>query len=433
MTLKLLAAVAASAFAGVALADSQFSLSEIFVNPPGTDNTQEGIEIRGPASTTMAGYHLIVIEGDGTAAGVVDYNLDLSTKSTGSNGLFLWRDAAITISPAPDAGTSVFVQDFNPDLENGTYTWILGYGSVTPSVGTLLDADHDGTLDAGVFASGGALDGFTVVDCVSMVENDGPVNFSYADDVGYANAVIGPFLGVPGISDHNPDCLVRIYNANGPCGWAGGDVLGTNPGGPYSFDYTASPPRVFGFADFGITTSQAVTLGSANPSGVDSDNDGVLDHCDGCPSDPNKGAAGSCGCGVAEGCTLGIDVDAISATTGGAQVLSLHGGLSHAGYGYLVLGSATGTVPGLQVSGSVHLDLNPDFYFNLLATYPNTIVFPSLGNLDAAGEATATWFLPGGAVTLGSPITVTHAYLLFDPVTTAIKFASNTTPLTINP
>ena len=36
------------------------------------------------------------------------------------------------------------------------------------------------------------------------------------------------------------------------------------------------------------------------PSEVDSDNDGTPDSSDGCPNDPNKVAAGTCGCGVAD-------------------------------------------------------------------------------------------------------------------------------------
>ncbi len=417
-----LSAGALALLAAAASADTQFSISEMLVNPPGTDNGQEGIEIRGPANASLAGYKLIIVEGDGTNAGNVDVVLDLGAFSTGSNGLFLWRDAASTVLPAPDGATSINVADFNPDIENGSNTYILGFGTA-PAVNTDLDTDAgggNGTLDV-------PLTGFTVVDAVTILENDGANNFGYADDLGFANAMLGPFNG-PTPNAHTPDAIVRIYNADGPCSWAEGDVLGS-AGGPYTYQIGA---EASGFTEQGIA-SAVVTLGSANPAGADADADGITDVCDGCPHDANKGAPGSCGCGVAEGCSLGIDVDSIVLSNGGSQVLSLHGGAGFAGFGYILLGAATGTAPGLQVTPTVHLDLNVDFYFNLLASSPNTFIVPSLGNLDGSGEATATLTLPALPGLIGSPITLNHAYLVFQPVGGAIKFASNTTPLTVNP
>ncbi|MFM7281642.1 MAG: hypothetical protein ACKO32_07675, partial [Planctomycetia bacterium] len=157
----------ASLFAG-AVAHStpaQFTLSELFPNPPGADNGQEGVEIRGPANTSLSGYFLVIIEGDGTTAGIVDVVRSLSTLSTGSNGLLLLRDAANVILPAPDAATAIDVTDFSPDIENGTNTYVLGFGT-PPAAGTDLDAGNDGTLDV-------PLTGFTVVDAVTIVESDG--------------------------------------------------------------------------------------------------------------------------------------------------------------------------------------------------------------------------------------------------------------------
>jgi hypothetical protein len=305
------------------------TISEILTNAPGTDNGQEYIELRGAPGTLLTSAWLIVIEGDGAAAGVVDLRYDLGSLSFGSNGLLLLRDSVAVINPAPAPDTNVAVLDFNPDIENGTNTFILGVGTA-PALAADLDSDNDGTLNAG------ALAGFTVLDAVTLTENDGPTaNFAYADDVG--GTVIPPDAGF------NADALMRTYNANGsPCIWVGGDVLGTNPGGPYTFDAT----RYFGFAAHGVdlvATPESLSPGNFNtvfdadgdglanacdsctdtdgdglgnagfpantcpvdpcPSdatNADTDSDGTLDCNDGCPSDPLKTAPGACGCGVAD-------------------------------------------------------------------------------------------------------------------------------------
>ncbi|MBK7876382.1 MAG: hypothetical protein IPJ77_11610 [Planctomycetes bacterium] len=238
-----------------ASAHAQFRLSEIYVNAPGTDDGQEGVEIRGPASTSLAGWYFLAIDGDGTSAGVCDVVQDLGAHSTGANGLLLVRDGAAVITPAPDPATTVVVFNWTPDLENGTNTYVLGFGT-PPLAATDLDTNDDGTLDV-------ALTGFTVFDSVSLTENDGASNFVYADELG--GTVI------PANPGFNADALYRIFNADGsPCSWVGGDVLGTNPGGPYTWDLL----RVFG----GITAG-GLDLGTLNVI-LDADNDGLADACD---------------------------------------------------------------------------------------------------------------------------------------------------------
>ncbi len=323
--------IASAVLAGSAFASGgiSMSISEVFTNSPGTDNGQEYIEIRGTPGASLTGGWLLVVEGDGSGTGTVDLRYDLGALTIGSNGLLLLRDSVAVINPAPAPGTTVAVLDFNPDIENGTNTYIIGFGTA-PALATDLDSDNDGTLNAG------ALAGFTVSDAVTLTENDGPTtNYAYADDLG--GTVIPAFV------DFNPDVLVRTYNADGsPCIWVGGDVLGTNPGGPYTFDAT----RYFGFQQHGVDLTlspQALSPGNLNtvfdadgdglanacdsctdtdgdglgntgfpantctvdpcPSdatNADADADGTLDCNDGCPNDPAKTAPGACGCGVPE-------------------------------------------------------------------------------------------------------------------------------------
>jgi hypothetical protein len=73
--------------------------------------------------------------------------------------------------------------------------------------------------------------------------------------------------------------------------------------------------------------------------------------------------------------------------------------------------------------------LNIDAYYVFLVLHPNTLVYPSLGILDASGRATAEIALPPLDPGLIG-VTLHHAFLTFDfsagPV---VDFASNAAPL----
>ena len=101
-------------------APAQVVINEVLFNPAGADGGQEFVELRSTAgSASLTGLTLLVIEGEAQAAGVVDQVIALDGFSTGANGLFLQRDAATVLNPAPNAATVVRVQDFTPDIENG--------------------------------------------------------------------------------------------------------------------------------------------------------------------------------------------------------------------------------------------------------------------------------------------------------------------------
>lgn len=195
-------------------------INELLVNPPSSDNGSEFIEL---LSTTggveaMTGLWFLAIEGDGTNAGSIDVALSLNSFSTGTNGLFLWRDNAAVLSPAPAAATTLNVADFNPDIENGSNTYLIVSG-FTGSVGNDLDTDNDGVIDV-------TLPWTTTVDAVGFVENDGAANVQYATALG------GISFG--GISEvFTPDAFNRFQN--GQPRWF--DVLGSAPG-PWTADAT---------------------------------------------------------------------------------------------------------------------------------------------------------------------------------------------------
>ena len=123
MVRTLLGASCALALAGSAFA--QVQINEMLIDGPGTDNGQEFIELSGAPNTSLTGLTLLMIEGDGANAGAIDVALSLTGFSTGSNGLFLWRDAAGTATgegmneSAPFLGTLGHVRgglgDWNHD------------------------------------------------------------------------------------------------------------------------------------------------------------------------------------------------------------------------------------------------------------------------------------------------------------------------------
>jgi MYXO-CTERM domain-containing protein len=236
----LFAAALVAALAGSAQASVRFS--EIFLNPAGTDNGQEFIELRGTAGFSLNNLWILSIDGDSTSSGVVDQAINLSAFSLGTNGLFLWRDAASVIDadPAPgvqgpSVGTSVTSADFNPDLENGSNTFVI-VSNFTGAVGTDLDANNDGIIDA-------ALPWSSVIDAIALIENDGATNYGFAAALGGVN--FGPNAG------YNADLLA--LGADNV--WYGGDTLGAAPGF-YAFD----PARNSG----GFTGNDGATPGILN-------------------------------------------------------------------------------------------------------------------------------------------------------------------------
>ncbi|MFO0872884.1 MAG: hypothetical protein U0575_02780 [Phycisphaerales bacterium] len=299
LTPRVITAALAAAFACTA-ANAQFVLTEILGNPPGNDDGQESIELQGPANASLAGFWFITIDGDGSNAGTVDERIDLGAITTGSNGLVLLRDGTGVIAPRPAAATTVVVLSFNPNIENGSNTFVLGFGTA-PAINFDFDTNNDGIID-------NLPPNFTVVDAVGVVENDGPNNFAYATQLGFP-ADFGPF-------GFTPDAVYRVFACDGTIlGWVGGDVLGTNPGGPYTWD----PAQNFGFGSGfipALAPGQGLDLGSPNLlPGLDVNGNGVPDSCEpACPFDLNAD-------GVVDGADLGILLGA----WGGAQVGDLDG------------------------------------------------------------------------------------------------------------
>lgn len=122
------------------------------------------------------------------------------------------------------------------------------------------------------------------------------------------------------------------------------------------------------------------------------------------------------------------DVGQISLTTGGQQQLTLEAGPSFgAGLLYYMVGSFTGTSPGINFGG-IRIPINNDAYTKFLIKFPNTPPFAnSVGNLDGNGQATASYTLPAFDPVLAG-IQLDHCFLVFDNGLNLLS-ASNAVPL----
>jgi uncharacterized membrane protein len=124
----------------------------------------------------------------------------------------------------------------------------------------------------------------------------------------------------------------------------------------------------------------------------------------------------------------------ISQATGGAQTLALRSAPANAGKLYLVLGSVSGTTPGLS-SGGFTLPLNLDAYFNLTLSAPNLApLSTTLGFLSGSAQGSAGFALPAGYDPSLVGLTAHHAYVVLDvPGSGALLDTSNAVSLKLVP
>ena len=177
------AGLSTTAFAQFARESVVFNEIMINVPSPDNDNTREWVEIKSAVpSQPLTNLWLVVIDGDNNTAGnsvamgKVDLAINLSSYTTGSNGLLLLRDNALVLVPNPAAETTVV--SFNDwtgctgansdtvaaiDLENGSATYLLVEG-FTGSICQDLDTNNDRTLDIQPWTN--------VVTAVSFINGD---------------------------------------------------------------------------------------------------------------------------------------------------------------------------------------------------------------------------------------------------------------------
>lgn len=240
------ATVTAVLFPAVALAQPHFA--EMFINPPGGDQGYESVELLGAPGLALTDHWFIVIAGDGSQAGVIAQLIDLSAASLGSEGVLLIRDdASLPMRPAIAPTTQVMTHDFEPDLQNGTATYVLATGTPWFSQGSDLDFDNDGIIDFPLLMQ--------ILDTVSYSDG-GAADREYALQLG--GTQLGTQIGENGT--YTPDALFRLLSASGEIlQWAGGDVQGP-VGGPWTW----VNDRTFGFENACVSNASQFTLDLGN-------------------------------------------------------------------------------------------------------------------------------------------------------------------------
>lgn len=126
---------------------------------------------------------------------------------------------------------------------------------------------------------------------------------------------------------------------------------------------------------------------------------------------------------------LSASETSISATEGGRIMLDLNAGAANAGRNYLILGTVSGTDPGIPLpGGQAVLPVNWDTFTNIGLALLNTSSFHKfMGALDGAGTAQAKY--DPGPIPGGAGQTIHFAYALNQP----FDYASNAVMIEILP
>jgi hypothetical protein len=149
--------------------------------------------------------------------------------------------------------------------------------------------------------------------------------------------------------------------------------------------------------------------------------------------DSGSGTAPAPDIGASEHHSLTASKLELSIAVGGTTRIDFQAGPDFAGDLYIVLGSASGTVPGLTFAGHTLL-LNPDPYFFKTLNEPDSLpLFHSLDFLDSAGGTLAIFFLPAGLDPVLVGLELHHAAAVLDTATLFPVYTSTSYPLTLVP
>lgn len=230
-------------------------ISEVFVNPSGSDFGFEYIELRGdPGATIAADTYLIQVEGDENDPGDLESNgdatngctvnndgvtpcpqggiIDLSGVTIGSNGFVVILTTGHDYTVNPDATILFDVTDGDVEGQSHSFLLINTNGNGAPSSSDDIDDDNDGEIDAAFTSI------WTFIDGVSFIDDDDTTEYAYADVIFAESAAVAnlqrPSTATVISTSTQYDYAARIGNSNGSLvnndasvdavDWVGGDV-----------------------------------------------------------------------------------------------------------------------------------------------------------------------------------------------------------------
>ncbi|MFQ5507142.1 MAG: hypothetical protein ACE5F1_20420, partial [Planctomycetota bacterium] len=351
------------------------------------------------------------------------------TAISGKTGLRIWT--AVGGSRLSGFGAAIaFTGDTDRDGVSDVIVGI-GSGSTWPTFGgAWIYSGKTGLLLRSF--SGGLLDGFG-----SGVSGAGDVNADgHADVIVGASGVAPLQLGYARVYS-GKDWRTLLDLKPGPKGWtfgtsvAGvGDVDGDKTpdlaiGAPWSTEGNGSGTVTLVSGKTGATLATfsgkkgETAFGGLLAAGGDVNRDGIPDLL--------VAAAGFARLLSSRPLSLETDTHRLSLASGGSQTIRLDAGPAHRNSVYFLLGTASGTRPGIRFPKAT-LPLNPDSYFLLSLAYPNAWIRGSLGLLDKSGQARAGFSLPP-SIGLPAGLVFHHAYAVLNLGKRSVEFASVAAPL----
>lgn len=234
MMVRNLVCMLAVAWMSLGFANAQLRLSEVLFNPPGSpDVGREFVEIFSfQPNYPLTNIWVIGIDGDGEFnPGGIHWAINLSSLSTGNNGVLLIRDGSDVLVPAPGSDTAVFVLNnafTAAGISNDSYTIAIVCG-FTGQPGADIDLDDDGVIDNVLWTR--------AFDAIGWV--DGNEQFPGVPDHSYGAALNGRDVPIEAriISGDvwEPDAYFWFGGDN----WLAADVgrcIGAGTLGPYCVD-----------------------------------------------------------------------------------------------------------------------------------------------------------------------------------------------------
>ncbi len=133
-------------------------------------------------------------------------------------------------------------------------------------------------------------------------------------------------------------------------------------------------------------------------------------------------------CGLEKAALVGSPFS-VSLASGGDHKLSIDFGSGLGSAFYWVLGSTSGTDPGVTLGGGIFLPLNPDAYTTMTLTNPHSAFFENyVGFLAADGTGAAVLELPSGLNPAFAGVTVSHSVVVS---TDLVTFAAASNPASV--